>query len=83
MQLFEKKVWEFLVGDERDYGIGETEKEAVHDLAMRRNCEAVAFIDSEPGKLGDQRGGWVFVIHGARDLRCSRGVLVPSDPPIR
>jgi len=75
-------VWAFAVyndgnsGDTVDYGLGTTEREAIDDLAKKRNCQAVAY---SPDILGGN-GGWVLVTASGVDLWVHRGTQLPNAP---
>ena len=94
-----KSVWKFEVQrnqpDEHgragisstDYATGETEAEAIRDLAVKRNCESAGY-DAGPCILTDtnmhvqddctthehEPGRWVLVCADGTDLHVSRGV---------
>ena len=72
-----KPVWKFEVQRSgttqptaTDYGTGETEAEAVANLATKRNCEAAGF-DTAAAQC---TGRWVLVCADGTDLHVSRGV---------
>jgi hypothetical protein len=72
-----KSVWKFEVQragttqpTATDYGTGETEAEAIRDLAVKRNCESAGF-DTAAVQC---TGRWVLVCAGGTDLHVSRGV---------
>ena len=53
-----------------DYATGETEADAIRDLAVKRNCESAGF-DTAAAQC---TGRWVLVCADGTDLHVSRGV---------
>ena len=82
-----KSVWKFEVQrnqpDEHgragisstDYATGETEAEAIRDLAVKRNCESAGYDAGDaPNAPLNATGRWVLVCADGTDLHVSRGV---------
>ncbi len=78
-----RTMWHFSVkrptgSDQADYAIGETEEQAIADLARRRNAESWAY---DSGILGGV-GGWVLIVPNHPAIWVHRGTKMPPAPPV-